>query len=134
MLGVQAMYTQRLARYEPAHGLILDVHHLVMRGKELHLVAVWIAETDKERVPLTAPRVVNRIFTNLAVVNVTGSGLIVREMVEGSSLAELHCRDPGRSSAVDLSCTSADAPGAQTRTMSQPERLRSARRRSETQF
>ena len=36
-----------------------------------------------------SPRVVKRIFTNLAVIDVTGSGLIVREIVEGISLAEL---------------------------------------------
>jgi 3-oxoadipate CoA-transferase beta subunit len=38
--------------------------------------------------PLTAPAVVNRIYTNLAVIDID-NGFIVREIVEGCSLAEL---------------------------------------------
>ena len=41
------------------------------------------------RYPLTAPQCVKRIYTNLAVVDVTPEGLVVREMVEGMSLATL---------------------------------------------
>lgn len=33
--------------------------------------------------PLTAPRVVKRIYTNLAVIDVTASGLVVRELADG---------------------------------------------------
>jgi 3-oxoadipate CoA-transferase beta subunit len=33
--------------------------------------------------PLTAPRVVKRIYTNFAVVDVTPAGLVVRELAEG---------------------------------------------------
>jgi len=39
--------------------------------------------------PLTAAGVVDRIYTNLAVIDVTDDGLIVREMVEGLDFAEL---------------------------------------------
>jgi 3-oxoadipate CoA-transferase beta subunit len=39
--------------------------------------------------PLTAPRVVKRIYTNLAVIDLTPDGLIVREIVPGLDLAGL---------------------------------------------
>jgi len=39
--------------------------------------------------PLTAARCVDRIYTDLAVLDVTERGLVVREMVEGLSFAEL---------------------------------------------
>jgi 3-oxoadipate CoA-transferase, beta subunit len=39
--------------------------------------------------PLTAPRCVKRIYTNLAVLDVAPEGLLVREMVEGMALDRL---------------------------------------------
>lgn len=39
--------------------------------------------------PLTAKRVVKRIYTNLAVIDVTQSGLVARELAPGLSFAEL---------------------------------------------
>ncbi len=39
--------------------------------------------------PLTAPRVVKRIYTNMAVIDVTADGLIVREIVPGLDFAGL---------------------------------------------
>ena len=39
--------------------------------------------------PLTAPGCVKRVYTNLAVIDVTPDGLVVREMVDGLDLAEL---------------------------------------------
>jgi 3-oxoadipate CoA-transferase beta subunit len=39
--------------------------------------------------PLTAARVVHRVYTDLAVVDVTGDGLVVREMVQGLSRDQL---------------------------------------------
>ena len=39
--------------------------------------------------PLTAAKCVSRIYTNLAVIDVTKDGLVVREMVEGLDLAHL---------------------------------------------
>ncbi|MBI3506913.1 MAG: 3-oxoacid CoA-transferase subunit B [Proteobacteria bacterium] len=39
--------------------------------------------------PLTAPRVVKRIYTNLAVIDVTPAGLVARELAPGLSFAEL---------------------------------------------
>ena len=42
--------------------------------------------------PLTAAGVVDRIYTNLAVIDVADDGLIVREMVEGLDFAELQAK------------------------------------------
>lgn len=39
--------------------------------------------------PLTAPGVVKRIFTDIAVIDVTENGLVVREMVPGLTLEQL---------------------------------------------
>ena len=39
--------------------------------------------------PLTAPRCVSRIYTNLAVLDIMPEGLVVREMVDGLDLAAL---------------------------------------------
>jgi 3-oxoadipate CoA-transferase beta subunit len=39
--------------------------------------------------PLTAPRVVRRVYTNLAVLDVTGNGFLVREMLPGMTLRDL---------------------------------------------
>jgi 3-oxoadipate CoA-transferase beta subunit len=41
------------------------------------------------RYPLTAPRCVKRVYTNLAVLDITKEGVLVREMVEGLDLAGL---------------------------------------------
>src|SRR5262245_857932 len=39
----------------PAHRLVLDVHHLVVRIEQLDAVPVGIAEVDEQRVPRTVP-------------------------------------------------------------------------------
>ncbi|MFN7190282.1 MAG: CoA-transferase, partial [Rhodospirillales bacterium] len=44
--------------------------------------------------PLTAPHVVTRIFTNLAVIDVTKDGLLVREMAPGVDFEAL-CAQTG---------------------------------------
>jgi 3-oxoadipate CoA-transferase beta subunit len=41
------------------------------------------------RYPLTAPRCVKRVYTNLAVLDITDKGVVVREMVEGIDLMGL---------------------------------------------
>jgi 3-oxoadipate CoA-transferase, beta subunit len=46
--------------------------------------------------PLTAPACVKRVYTNLAVIDVTPDGLVVREMVDGLDLAELQKRTEPR--------------------------------------
>jgi 3-oxoadipate CoA-transferase beta subunit len=42
--------------------------------------------------PLTAPRVVKRVYTDLAVIDVEPDGLLVREIAEGCSFADLQAR------------------------------------------
>jgi 3-oxoadipate CoA-transferase beta subunit len=42
--------------------------------------------------PLTAVRCVKRIFTDLAVLDIAPSGMVVREMIEGLSEADLRAR------------------------------------------
>ena len=44
------------------------------------------------RYPLTAKQVVSKIFTDLAVIDITDKGLVVREMVEGLTLAGLQSK------------------------------------------
>jgi 3-oxoadipate CoA-transferase beta subunit len=44
--------------------------------------------------PLTALGAVSRIYTNLAVIDVTNSGFVVREMAPGLTLAALQARTP----------------------------------------
>jgi 3-oxoadipate CoA-transferase beta subunit len=47
---------------------------------------------DKCTLPLTAVRCVKRVYTDLAVVDITPAGMVVREMVEGLSEADLRER------------------------------------------
>ena len=44
------------------------------------------------RLPLTAPACVARVYTDLAVVDVTGEGFVVREMLAGLSQADLQAK------------------------------------------
>ena len=46
--------------------------------------------------PLTGSAVVNKIFTDLAVIDVTNNGLIVRERVAGITLDELQDKTAAR--------------------------------------
>lgn len=66
--------------------------------------------------PLTAARVVHRVYTDLAVLDVVPDGLLVREVVAGTSPAELqHLTGAPLSFAADLgvldpAVASADQP------------------------
>ncbi|MCB1741786.1 MAG: 3-oxoadipate CoA-transferase, partial [Gammaproteobacteria bacterium] len=46
--------------------------------------------------PLTGPACVSRIYTDLAVIDVTDDGLIVREMVDGLDFEELQSKTGAR--------------------------------------
>jgi len=53
--------------------------------------------------PLTAPRVVKRVYTNLAVLDVAGEGFVVRDILAGLSFESLQARtDAPLSRAPDL--------------------------------
>ena len=47
---------------------------------------------EKCALPLTAVRCVSRVYTDLAVVDVTPQGFLVREMVDGMSREELQAK------------------------------------------
>lgn len=47
---------------------------------------------DKCRYPLTAAQAVHRVYTDLAVLDVTAEGFVVRDMAPGLSMAELEAR------------------------------------------
>jgi 3-oxoadipate CoA-transferase beta subunit len=47
---------------------------------------------DKCTLPLTAVRCVRRVYTDLAVVDITPSGMVVRDMIDGLDQAELQAR------------------------------------------
>jgi 3-oxoadipate CoA-transferase, beta subunit len=90
--GDLANWTTDDPHFAPGVGGAMD---LAAGAKE---VRVLLEHTTKEgeprlrrhcKYPLTAPRCVKRIYTNLAVVDVTAEGLLVREMVEGMSLERL---------------------------------------------
>src|SRR3546814_17682126 len=58
--------------------------HVTKKG-ELKIV-------ERCRYPLTAPRAVRKVFTDLAEIDVTTDGLLVRAMVEGLTLDGLQSR------------------------------------------
>lgn len=60
--------------------------------------------------PLTAVSCVTRVYTDLAVVEITPTGLLVREMLEGMSQAELQART-GAALAFAPDCGALLAPG-----------------------
>jgi 3-oxoadipate CoA-transferase beta subunit len=51
---------------------------------------------EKCTYPLTAKRVVKRIYTTLAVIDVLQSGLVARELAPGVSFAELQAKTGAR--------------------------------------
>ena len=68
---------------------------LAAGAKEVRVLVEHTTKSGEPRIrnrctyPLTAPNCVKRIYTNLAVLDVTPEGMVVREMVEGMSLDQL---------------------------------------------
>jgi 3-oxoadipate CoA-transferase beta subunit len=90
--GDLANWTTNDPHFAPGVGGAMD---LAAGARE---VRVLLEHTTKEGTPrlrrrctypLTAPRCVKRIYTNLAVVDVTAQGLSVCEMIEGMTLGDL---------------------------------------------
>jgi 3-oxoadipate CoA-transferase beta subunit len=90
--GDLANWTTEDPSFPPGVGGAMD---LAVGAKEIRVI---MDHTDKKgnprilkkcALPLTAPGCVKRIYTNLAVIDVTPQGLFVREMVEGMTLEKL---------------------------------------------
>ncbi|HTZ80327.1 MAG TPA: 3-oxoacid CoA-transferase subunit B [Stellaceae bacterium] len=78
--------------FPPGVGGAMD---LAAGAKEVRVLVEHTTKTGEPRIrnrctyPLTAPHCVRRIYTNLAVIDVTTDGLVVREMIEGMNLDRL---------------------------------------------
>lgn len=78
--------------FPPGVGGAMD---LAVGAKEVRVLLEHTTRDGKPRIkikcayPLTAPRCVKRIYTNLAVIDVRSEGLLVREMVPGMTLERL---------------------------------------------
>ena len=68
---------------------------LAVGAKEVYVTMEHTTKTGAPKIvetcryPLTGMACVNRIYTDLAVIDITPQGLLVREMVEGLDLAGL---------------------------------------------
>jgi 3-oxoadipate CoA-transferase beta subunit len=76
----------------PAVGGAMD---LVAGVKQIFVITEHTTKTGEAKIvkectyPLTGKRCVNRIYTNLAIIDVTPDGLLVRELAPGVTFAEL---------------------------------------------
>jgi 3-oxoadipate CoA-transferase, beta subunit len=90
--GDLANWTTDDPTFAPGVGGAMD---LAVGAREIRVLMEHTTRDGKPRLrhrcfyPLTAARCVKRIYTNLAVVDVTPEGLIVRELLEGMTLADL---------------------------------------------
>jgi 3-oxoadipate CoA-transferase beta subunit len=90
--GDLANWTTNDPHFAPGVGGAMD---LAAGAREVRVLLEHTTREGEPRLrrrcsyPLTAPRCVKRIYTNLAVVDVTARGLSVREMIEGMTLGDL---------------------------------------------
>ncbi|MGO4711747.1 3-oxoacid CoA-transferase subunit B [Bradyrhizobium sp. 2TAF24] len=90
--GDLANWTTEDPDFPPGVGGAMD---LAVGARAIRVLMEHTSKTGEPRIkhrcslPLTAPGVVKRIYTNLAVIDVTPQGLVVREMVSGMDLARL---------------------------------------------
>ncbi|HEX7970439.1 MAG TPA: 3-oxoacid CoA-transferase subunit B [Stellaceae bacterium] len=90
--GDLANWTTEDPNFAPGVGGAMD---LAVGAREVRVLVEHTTKEGKPRIrkrcgyPLTAPRCVKRIYTNLAVLDVTRDGVVVREMVEGLDLTGL---------------------------------------------
>jgi len=90
--GDLANWTTEDPNFAPGVGGAMD---LAVGAKEVRVLVEHTTKDGKPRIrrkcgyPLTAPRCVKRVYTNLAVLDVTREGIVVREMVDGLDLAKL---------------------------------------------
>ncbi|HTC19165.1 MAG TPA: 3-oxoacid CoA-transferase subunit B [Stellaceae bacterium] len=90
--GDLANWTTNHPHASPGVGGAMD---LAAGAKDVRILVEHTTKEGEPRIkkscsyPLTAAKCVSRIYTNLAVIDVTKDGLVVREMVEGLDLAQL---------------------------------------------
>jgi 3-oxoadipate CoA-transferase, beta subunit len=93
--GDLANWTTEDPDYPPGVGGAMD---LAAGAKEVRVLCEHTTKDGQPRIrhqctyPLTAARVVRRVYTNLAVLEIGRDGIMVREMVEGLSFAELQAK------------------------------------------
>ncbi|HEX3861512.1 MAG TPA: 3-oxoacid CoA-transferase subunit B [Stellaceae bacterium] len=93
--GDLANWTTDDPKFPPGVGGAMD---LAVGAKEIRVLLEHTTRKGEPRLrklceyPLTASRVVKRIYTDLAVIDVTDAGLIVREIVEDIDFAALQQR------------------------------------------
>lgn len=79
----------------PAVGGAMD---LAVGAKEVYVMMDHVSKNgdpkivEKLKLPITGEKCVNRIYTDLAVINITDKGLVVREMVDGMTFDELQVK------------------------------------------
>lgn len=79
----------------PAVGGAMD---LAVGAKEVYVMMDHVSKNgdpkivEKLKLPITGEKCVNRIYTDLAVINVTDKGLVVREMIDGLTFEELQAK------------------------------------------
>lgn len=79
----------------PAVGGAMD---LAVGAKEVYVMMDHVSKNgdpkivEKLQLPITGEKCVNRIYTDLAVINVTDKGLVVREMIDGLTFEELQAK------------------------------------------
>jgi 3-oxoadipate CoA-transferase beta subunit len=90
--GDLANWTTEDPEFPPGVGGAMD---LAVGAKEIRVLMEHTSKKGEPRIkhrcslPLTAAGVVKRIYTNLAVIDVTSAGLVVAEMAAGMDLARL---------------------------------------------
>lgn len=90
--GDLANWTTGDRRFPPGVGGAMD---LAAGAKGIWVLTDHVTKKGEPKIvntcslPLTAPGVVKRIFTDIAVIDVTEGGLVVREMVPGLTLEQL---------------------------------------------
>lgn len=97
--GDLANWTTEDPDYPPGVGGAMD---LAAGAREVRVLCEHTTKDGQPRIrercryPLTAAGVVKRVYTNLAVLEITPEGVVVREMLEGMALAELQARTEPR--------------------------------------
>jgi 3-oxoacid CoA-transferase B subunit len=93
--GDLANYATDDPAFPPGLGGAMD---LAVGAKEVRILVEHTTKDGRPRIvarcsyPLTAARCVKRVYTNLAVLDVTGGGFVVREIVDGLGREELRKR------------------------------------------